>query len=90
MLYIPNCAVINNMSETHLNCVVLVLLSDYSIGYITLVVHDVIYVSLSVIPVMFLQFQQTPLHTAVQRGHIDVVKILLTKGADINAKDMVS
>ena len=40
--------------------------------------------------VMFLQWRQTPLHTAVQWGRIDVVKILLTKGADINAKDVVS
>ena len=39
---------------------------------------------------MFLQWQQTPLHKAVARGHIDIVKILLTKGADINAKDKVS
>ena len=58
--------------------------------YITLVVHDAMYVSLSVIPVIFLQWQQTPLHRAVQQGHIDVVKILLTKGADIHAEDKVS
>ena len=39
---------------------------------------------------MFLQWQRTPLHNAVAWGRIDIVKILLTKGADINAKDEVS
>ena len=39
---------------------------------------------------MFLQWQQTPLHYAVLYGHIEVIKILLAKGADINAKNEVS
>ena len=43
-----------------------------------------------VIPVMILQWQQTPLHDAVLGGHIEVIKILLAKGADINAKNEVS
>ena len=39
---------------------------------------------------MFLQLQRTPLHIAVYYNHIDIVKILLTKGANVNAKDIVS
>ena len=39
---------------------------------------------------MFLQDHQTPLHWAAMRGHTDVVKLLIEKGADVNAKDKVS
>ena len=39
---------------------------------------------------MFLQDHQTPLHRATMRGHTDIVKILIEKGADVNAKDKVS
>ena len=32
----------------------------------------------------------TPLHDAVQEGHLEMVKLLLGSGADINAKETVS
>ena len=39
---------------------------------------------------MFLQYHQTPLHEAAYGGRTDAVKILIEKGADVNAKDGVS
>ena len=39
---------------------------------------------------MFLQIHQTPLHLAAFGGHTDIVKILIEKGADVNAKGEVS
>ena len=40
---------------------------------------------------MFLKGQhRTPLCWAASGGHTDVVKILIEKGADVNAKDKVS
>ena len=39
---------------------------------------------------MFLQDHQTPLDQAASGGHTDIVKILIEKGADVNAKDKVS
>ena len=40
---------------------------------------------------MFLQLHhQTPLHYAAREGHTDVVQLLINKGADINAKNIVS
>ena len=42
------------------------------------------------ITVMFLQDHQTPLHWAASEGHTDIVKIMIEKGADVNAKDKVS
>ena len=39
---------------------------------------------------MFLQDHQTPLHYAVRWGDTDIVKILIEKGTDVNAKDEVS
>ena len=39
---------------------------------------------------MFLQGHTTPLHYAAVGGHTDTVKILIEKGADVNAKDKVS
>ena len=37
-----------------------------------------------------LQFGQTALMEASSRGHVDCVKLLLEKGADVNHKDGVS
>ena len=39
---------------------------------------------------MFLQDHQTPLHRAAYLVGTDIVKILIEKGADVNAKDKVS
>ena len=39
---------------------------------------------------MFLQYLGTPLHYVARRGDTDTVKILIEKGADVNAKDEVS
>ena len=39
---------------------------------------------------MFLQDHQTPLHRAAMSDRTDIVKILIEKGADVNAKDEVS
>ena len=39
---------------------------------------------------MFLQDQWTPLHEAVERGHVNLVKLLLETGADVNVKNKVS
>ena len=33
-------------------------------------------------------FRDTPLHIAVEYGDLDIVKLLITKGADVNAKDV--
>ena len=39
---------------------------------------------------MFLQDHQTPLHEAAYWSYTDIVKMLIEKGADVNAKDKVS
>ena len=39
---------------------------------------------------MFLQYHRTPLYWAAMCDHTDVVKVLIEKGADVNAKDKVS
>ena len=36
------------------------------------------------------QDQQTPLHVASRNDHVDVVELLLTQGAEIDSKDVVS
>ena len=36
------------------------------------------------------QVQWTPLHCASRSGHVEVVKLLLTKGAEIDSKSVVS
>jgi ankyrin repeat protein len=36
---------------------------------------------------VFDELGKTPLHYAVERGHLDVIRILLASGADINAHD---
>ena len=36
---------------------------------------------------MFLQGHLTPLHWAALSGHTDIVKLLIEKGADVNAKN---
>ena len=39
---------------------------------------------------MFLQVDSTPLHNAASSDNPEVVKMLLDKGCDINAKNKVS
>ena len=39
---------------------------------------------------MFLQGQWTPLHLAARKGRINIVKVLLEEGADVNIMDDVS
>ena len=39
---------------------------------------------------MFLQIDSTPLHRAASSGNPEVVKMLLDKGCDINAQNIVS
>ena len=36
------------------------------------------------------QYQQTPLHNASSYDHAEVVKLLVTQGAEIDSKDEVS
>ena len=36
-----------------------------------------------------LQYGRSPLHVAVQKGHTNVVDILVKHGADVNTKDVV-
>ena len=40
--------------------------------------------------IMFLQYDDTPLHDAARWGNTDIVKMLLKEGADVNAKNKVS
>ena len=37
-----------------------------------------------------LQYGRSPLHVAVEKGHTDVIDILLKHGADANIKDRVT
>ena len=39
---------------------------------------------------LLLQLQQTPLHLSSKCGHVDIVNVLLSHGADIHVKGMVS
>ena len=39
---------------------------------------------------MFPQGDDTPLHVALRSGSEEIVKFLIEKGADVNAKDQVS
>ena len=39
---------------------------------------------------LLLQYHQTPLHLSTESGHVDIVKVLLSHGADIHVKDRVS
>ena len=39
---------------------------------------------------LLLQGQQTPLHFSCMSGHVEIVKVLLSHGADIHVKDRVS
>ena len=39
---------------------------------------------------LLLQYKQTPLHLSCLYGHSDIVKVLLSHGADIHVKDEVS
>ena len=37
-----------------------------------------------------MQSDRTALHFAAQRGHLEVVTLLLDRAADVNAEDLVS
>ena len=39
---------------------------------------------------LLIQDHQTPLHLSCERGHVDIVNVLLSHGADIHVKDKVS
>ena len=39
---------------------------------------------------LLLQYRQTPSHLSTERGHVNIVKVLLSHGADIHVKDFVS
>ena len=39
---------------------------------------------------LLLQNQQTPLHLLSESGHVDIVNVLLSHGADIHVKNEVS
>ena len=39
---------------------------------------------------LLLQDQQTPLHLSAKSGHVGIVNVLLSHGADIDVKDKVS
>ena len=39
---------------------------------------------------LLIQDDQTPLHLSCESGHVDIVNVLLSHGADINVKDSVS
>ena len=39
---------------------------------------------------LLLQSQQTPLHLSSKSGHVDIVNVLLSHGADIHVKNKVS
>ena len=36
---------------------------------------------------LLLQYKQTPLHLSSESGHVDIVNVLLSHGADIHVKD---
>ena len=38
----------------------------------------------------YLQYGQTPLHLAAEKGHLEVVRHLLSSGDDVNKADNVS
>ena len=40
--------------------------------------------------IVLLQYQQTSLHRSSKSGHVDIVNVLLSHGADIHVKDWVS
>ena len=37
-----------------------------------------------------MQDRQTPLHLSCEGGHVDIVNLLLSHGADVHVKTMVS
>ena len=37
-----------------------------------------------------LQYRMTPLHLALEKGHVDVAELLIARGADVSGKDLVS
>lgn len=39
---------------------------------------------------LLLQLERTPLHLSSERGHVDIVNLFISHGADIYVKDSVS
>ena len=42
------------------------------------------------LPIISLQLSRTPLHIATDDRHFETIQLLLERGANVNAKDMVS
>lgn len=44
----------------------------------------------TLLPTTSLQLSWTPLHIAIDSRHLETIQLLLERGADVDAKDMVS
>ena len=50
-------------------------------------VNYMLYVHLTI---LLLQHKSTPLHRAAEKGHLKIVEILLSEGAELDSRDIVS